>query len=260
MALAGGDKQHHILCGLGEVARYVFLPGDPARAEAIAGQFDDAQEIARNREYVTFTGTYKGVLVSVTSTGIGCPSLAIAVEELVRIGADTLIRVGTGGAMQPDIMPGHLIVGTGAIRDEGTSRAYMPIEFPAVSDHQVAASLARAAGQSGKPWHLGVIHSKDSFYGQKEPDRMPIAEQIKSQWRAWVQGGALLSEMETATLFVLGSVLGVRTGSVCVAAANDEHGVRLKPGEEHDEAIRSVVTCALEAVVDLESRTPGTTG
>ncbi len=247
--------QHHIRCREGDVSRYVLLPGDPARAELIAKHLDGAREIARNREFVTFTGTTGGVPVSVTSTGIGGPSTAIAVEELVRVGADTLIRVGTGGAMQPDIMPGHLVVATAAIRDEGTSHAYMPAAYPAVADHAVADALAQAARESGRPLHMGVVHSKDSFYGQKEPQRMPIAERLQSNWKAWVQGGALLSEMETASLFVLASVLGVRAGSVCVAASNDGHAVRLQPGEELRSAMGAVVACALDGVRRLAGGT-----
>jgi uridine phosphorylase len=200
---------------------------------------------------VTYTGTTSGVEITVTSTGIGGPSLAIAVEELVRLGADTLIRVGTGGAMQKTIMPGELIVGTGAIRDEGTSRAYMPIEFPAVGDPTVIAALAEAAADVGHPWHTGIIHSKDSFYGQKEPERMPVADRLQSHWNAWVHGGALLSEMETATLFVLASVLGVRSGSICAVGANDFHNVNLQEGEERESAIDRVITASLGAVQRL---------
>src|SRR5437870_3826841 len=127
------DRQHHIGLRQGDVGRYVFLPGDPGRCELIAALFDEREHIAQNREYNTYAGTLLGERVAVTSTGIGCPSTAIAVEELARIGADTLIRVGTSGAMQPWITPGDLGVLTGAIRDEGTSRHYLPIEFPAVA-------------------------------------------------------------------------------------------------------------------------------
>ncbi len=247
--------QHHIRCREGDVGRYVLLPGDPARAELIAKHLDGAREVARNREFVTFTGTTGGVPVSVTSTGIGGPSVAIAVEELVRVGADTLIRVGTGGAMQPDIMPGHLVVATAAIRDEGTSRAYMPIAYPAVGDHAVADALVQAARESGRPLHMGVVHTKDSFYGQREPERMPVAERLQANWRAWVQGRALLSEMETASLFVLSSVLSVRAGSVCVVASGAGGKVRLQPGEELRSALDAVVECALDAVRRLDGET-----
>ena len=138
-------KQHHLHLEKGDVGRYVLLPGDPGRCKVIAEHFDGVVHVATNREYVTYTGTLDGVKVSVTSTGIGCPSAAIAIEELVRVGADTFIRVGTSGAIQPGTKTGDLAIVTGAIRDEGTSSHYMPIEFPAVADLQVVDALRRAA-------------------------------------------------------------------------------------------------------------------
>ena len=251
--------QHHLRCRKGDVARYVLLPGDPARAELIAEQLDEAREIARNREYVTFTGSTGGVPVSVTSTGIGGPSTAIAVEELARIGAETLIRVGTGGSMQTELVPGHLVVATAAVRDEGTSQAYAPQAYPAVADHAVTAALMAAAGASDRPFRAGVVHTKDSFYGQKEPTRMPIAAQLEANWQAWVRGGTLLSEMETATLFVVSSVLGVRAGSVCVVASGLGGTVRLQPGEEQRSAEEALIRCALAAVRHL-AREPASRG
>ncbi|MDX1599892.1 MAG: nucleoside phosphorylase [Anaerolineales bacterium] len=242
------EVQHHLRCGPGDVAPYVLLPGDPARAEVIASHFDEARQVAENREYLTFTGTSGGVPVSVTSTGIGCPSMAIAVEELARIGVQALIRVGTGGAMQSHLMPGDLVVATSAVRDEGTSAAYLPRPFPAVADFDLTWALSEAAEASNRNWHRGVIHSKDSFYGQKEPERMPVAEELQAKWRAWVRGGALLSEMETATLFIVGAVLGVAAGSICTVASNDEHGVRLAEGAEREQAIADLTDCALDAV------------
>jgi uridine phosphorylase len=246
------ELQHHIKCSKGDIARFVFLPGDPARAELIASHFKDAKKIAQNREFVTFTGKTKDVLVSVTSTGIGCPSLAIAVEELVRCGADTFIRVGTGGALQPEIEPGSFVVATGSIRDEGTSRAYIPIEFPAVADVNVVSALAGSGNYRGRNIHHGIIHSKDSFYGQKEPERMPIAEELRLRYQAWSAGGALLSEMESAALFVLGSILRVRAGSICLTASNKWMKLRLKEGEESKTAMDDMIECALAAVQTLD--------
>ena len=242
------DIQHHIKCGKGDVARFVLLPGDPARAEMIASHFDEAKKIAHNREFVTFTGKTNNVPVSVTSTGIGCPSLAIAVEELVRCGADTFIRVGTGGALQQNIAPGDFIVATGSIRDEGTSRAYIPIEFPAVADMDVVSALASSGKNKGRKIRHGIIHSKDSFYGQKEPDRMPIAEELRARYHAWSAGGALLSEMESAALFILASILRVRAGSICLVASNKWMNLRLKEGKESTTAMDDMIECALAAV------------
>ena len=167
--------------------------------------------------------------MSCTSTGIGCPSTAIAVEELVGAGADTFIRVGTSGAMQPDLRTGDVGVITGAIRDEGTSRHYLPLEFPAVADVDVTVALREGARDAGIPFHLGVAQSKDSFYGQHEPERMPIAAELAQRWDAWMAGGAICSEMEAATLFIVASTLRVRAGGVMLIFQNLGH---LPPSEE----------------------------
>ncbi|MCA9902102.1 MAG: nucleoside phosphorylase [Ardenticatenaceae bacterium] len=210
--------QYHINMRSGDVGRYVLLPGDPGRVPLIASFFDEAHEVAHNREHRTWTGTVDGVKVSVTSTGIGGPSTAIAVEELARIGADTFIRVGTSGLMQPDSMKnGDLVVVSGAVRDEGTASHYMPLAFPAVADLDVVDCLRQACGERGIGYHVGLSHSKDSFYGEMEPERMPLADALKSRWNAWVKGGVMCSEMEAAALFVLCSVLRKRAGGIMVA-------------------------------------------
>jgi uridine phosphorylase len=208
------ELQHHIQLKAGDVGRYVLLPGDPGRCEPIAQLFDDPVKVASNREYETWTGTLDGEKVSVVSTGIGCPSASIAVEELIKIGADTFIRVGTSGAMQPDSFTGELAVITAAIRDEGTTSHYLPMEFPAVADPQVVFALADAAKTLGHPYRLGVSQSKDSFYGEVEPDRMPMAEQLHRRWDAFVAGGAISSEMEAAAIFVISSIHRVRAGGI----------------------------------------------
>ncbi|MEI7742934.1 MAG: uridine phosphorylase [Chloroflexota bacterium] len=214
---------HHIGIAAGDVGRYVLLPGDPGRVERIAARFDDPRPVASQREYVTWTGSLDGVAVSCTSTGIGCPSTAIAVEELVAAGADTFIRVGTSGAMQRDIRTGDVGVITGAIRDEGTSRHYLPIEFPAIADLDVTTALRDGARDAGIPFHLGVAQSKDSFYGQHEPQRMPVARELGERWDAWTAGGAICSEMEAATLFIVASVLRVRAGGAMLIFQNLDH-------------------------------------
>ncbi|MBX3194395.1 MAG: nucleoside phosphorylase [Microbacteriaceae bacterium] len=211
---ASEEPQHHIQLRPGDVGRYVLLPGDPGRCKPIAALFDDAQLVASNREYETWTGTLDGEKVSVVSTGIGCPSASIAVEELIKIGADTFIRVGTSGAMQPDSFSGELAVITAAIRDEGTTSHYLPMEFPAVADSQVVFALADAARELGHPYRLGVSQSKDSFYGEVEPDRMPMAAQLHRRWESFVAGGAISSEMEAAAIFVISSIHRVRAGGV----------------------------------------------
>jgi len=215
------ELQYHIRCRPGDVGRYVLLPGDPGRVPKIAAYLNNAKQVAHNREYLVYTGSIDDVPVSVCSTGIGCPSTAIAVEELVRCGADTLIRVGTSGMMQPHMNPGDLVIATAAIRDEGTSRHYLPLEFPAVADPTIVAAFITACKTHSIRYHTGVVHSKDSFYGEVEMDRMPMAEQLKSRWKAWVAGGALCSEMEAATLFVVSSFLGKRAGALMLAEAHD---------------------------------------
>jgi uridine phosphorylase len=208
------EVMHHIQCRKGDVGHYVLLPGDPGRCALIAEYFDDAHSVAQNREYTTYTGTLLGEKVSVTSTGIGCPSTAIAVEELTAIGADTFIRVGTSGGMQPETRIGDLVILTAAIRDEGTSSQYMPLAYPAVADVDVVVALREAARRRAIRYHVGVGQSKDSFYGEVEPHHMPIADELKQRWHAWVDGGALCSEMEASTLFVVSRNLGVRAGGI----------------------------------------------
>lgn len=215
-------KQYHIQVGKGDVGRYVILPGDPKRCAKIAKYFDGAKLMADNREYVTYTGALDGVPVSVTSTGIGGPSAAIAVEELVLSGADTFVRIGTCGGMQPEVLSGDVVVATGAIRMEGTSREYAPIEFPAVADIGVVNALREAAGELGAPCHTGVVQSKDSFYGQHSPETKPVSYELLSKWEAWKRMGCLASEMESAALFIVAGALRVRAGACFLTVANQE--------------------------------------
>lgn len=216
------ELQYHIQMKKGDVGRYVFLPGDPGRCEKIASYFDDPQLVAYNREYKTYTGTLLGERVSVVSTGIGCPSTAIAVEELIAIGADTFIRIGTSGGMQPGIRTGDVAIVNAAIRDEGTTLHYMPVEFPAVADIDVVLALRTAAQNIGIPFHVGPTQSKDSFYGEIEPERMPVDSRLISRWKAWLAGGAVCSEMEAAAIFIIASIHRKRAGGVMLMASMDE--------------------------------------
>jgi len=203
----------HLHIKEGDIGRYVLMPGDPARCEKIARYFDNPHFIAQNREYLTWTGTLLGEKVSVVSTGIGCPSTAIAVEELIEAGADTMIRVGSCGAMQPYVHTGDVIVATGAIRDEGTTLHYLPIEFPAVANIEVVNALVAGAAAMGIKAYTGVCQSKDSFYGEVERRRMPLAQHLADRWNAWIAGGALASEMEAAALFILCAIYRKRAGA-----------------------------------------------
>ncbi len=216
------DRQYHIQVAPGEVGEYVILPGDPKRCALIAKYFEDPVLVADNREYVTITGTLGGKKVSVTSTGIGGPSAAIAMEELVRCGAKTFIRVGTCGGMQENVISGDLIISSAAIRMDGTSREYAPIEFPAAADFEVTDALRKAAKELKLSYHVGVTQSKDSFYGQHNPEAMPVYYELQNKWNAWLRLGCLASEMESATLFIVGAFHRVRVGSVCLVMANQE--------------------------------------
>ena len=245
------SRQYHIQVAKGEVGRYVIMPGDPKRCKKIAQYFDDPVLIADNREYVTYTGTLDGVKVSVTSTGIGGPSASIAMEELYRCGADTFVRIGTCGGMQLDVKSGDVVVATGAIRMEGTSREYAPMEFPAVPDLGVTNALAEAAEKKGYPFHVGVVQCKDAFYGQHEPETKPVSYELMNKWEAWKRLGCLASEMESAALFVVASYLGVRAGSCFLVVANQEREkLEMENPVAHDtdmaiqvavEAIRSLI-------------------
>ena len=244
------EPQHHIRLVPGDVGRYVFLPGDPGRCEAIARLFDNPRHVASNREYNTWVGTLDGEPVAVTSTGIGCPSAAIAIEELSRVGADTFIRVGTSGAMQPDIKPGTLGIINGAIRDEGTSSHYLPIEFPAVADLEVTRALALGAQKTGKAYRIGIAQSKDSFYGQHEPGRMPVANRLKERWAAWMAGGAICSEMEAAGLFIVGATLRVRVGGIMQILGHHDQAP-MTPEEVASVSLDDLLTAAVAGLREL---------
>ena len=210
------DLMYHIRMKQGDVGRYVFLPGDPFRTDVIAGFLDDAKLIAHNREIKTWTGFLDGVKVSVTSTGMGCPSTAIALEELIKIGADTFIRIGTAGPVS-DLSKDPSWDGaicTAAVRDEGTTVHYIPIEYPAVADRHVVEALAEAAGKKGLKFIEGITQSKDSFYGEVDPDSMPAASRLKERWEAWKRGNVVASEMEAAAIFIISSIRGKRAGAI----------------------------------------------
>ncbi len=243
----GSGKLYHIQVAPGEVGRYVILPGDPKRCEKIAQHFDEPKLIADNREFTTYTGKLDGVKVSVTSTGIGGPSAAIAMEELKRCGADTFIRVGTCGGMALDVKGGDLVIATGAIRAEGTSKEYAPIEFPAVADFDIVCALRETASKLGFRSHTGVVQCKDSFYGQHEPEVKPVGYELLNRWDAWMKLGTLASEMESAALFVVASALHVRVGTVLLAIANQE---RAKAGLDNEQAhdTEQAIETAVEAI------------
>ncbi len=243
--------QYHIGLKQGDVGKYVILPGDPKRCAKIAQYFDNAKLIADNREYVTYTGYLDGEKVSVTSTGIGGPSAAIAMEELKNVGAEVFIRVGTCGGMDLNVKGGDIVVATGAIRMEGTSREYAPIEFPAVANLDVTNALVVAANKLGYNYHAGVVQCKDSFYGQHEPQTKPVNYELENKWEAWKRLGCLASEMESAALFVVASYLKVKVGSVFLTVANQERDkLNLENPVVHD--TEKAIKTAIEAIKILK--------
>ena len=242
--------QYHLQIRPGDVGRYVLLPGDPKRCEKIAAHFDNPVLVADSREYVTYTGTIDGVKVSVTSTGIGGPSASIAIEELALCGADTFIRVGTCGGIDLDVKGGDVVVATGAIRMEGTSREYAPIEYPAVADLDVTNALVKACKSLDVPYHAGVVQCKDAFYGQHEPERMPVSYELLNKWEAWKRMGCKASEMESAALFIAASHLGVRCGSNFLVVGNQErNALGMENPIVHDTEI--AIKVAVEALRNL---------
>lgn len=214
--------QFHLQIRPGDVGRYVILPGDPKRCAKIAKHLEHAELIADNREYVTYTGYLDGEKVSVTSTGIGGPSASIALEELVRCGADTFIRVGTSGGIDLDVKSGDIVVATGAVRMEGTSREYAPLEFPAVAHYEAVNALVQACKKLERSFHVGVVQCKDSFYGQHEPEQMPVSYELQNKWEAWKRMGCKASEMESAALFIAASCRKVRCGTCLLVMGNQE--------------------------------------
>ena len=224
--------QFHIQCAPGDVGRYCILPGDPGRSEIIARYFDNPVHVAYNREFNIYTGTLLGEKVSVCSTGIGGPSAVIALEELCAIGGDTFVRTGTCGGIKLEVQSNDLVIATGAVRHEGASREYAPIEFPAVPDYEVLSALVDTAKALG---------------------RMPVSYELEAKWEAWKRLGVLASEMESAALFTAAAALGVRCGSAFHVIWNQE---REKAGldQKESEDVTLSVKLAVEAVKELIRR------
>lgn len=251
-------RPHHLQVSAGELGGYVLLPGDPGRVEPLARRLEEARPVAANREFTTWTGRLGGVMVSVTSTGIGGPSAAIAVEELCSLGAHTLVRVGTCGGMQPGVGVGDLVVAQAAVRDEGTSAQYVPAGWPATAHVAVLDALRGAAAAAGRRFHVGTVQSKDSFYGEMEPGRMPVAAELEARWRAWIAAGVLASEMECAAVFTVAAVRGVRAGAVlaCVNATPVTTAMPA-PGAVPLDGLLEVAVDAVRRLVAAEPPGPG---
>jgi uridine phosphorylase len=244
------EKEYHIGIARGEIPELVLLPGDPDRARRIAEDFfDNPTDIAKHREYWSYRGTWKGIPVGVCSTGIGCPSAAIALEELVKVGCKAFIRVGTSGAISHKVATGDIVIFTGSIRDEGTSRQYVPIEFPAVAHPEVVRALSNAAEKRGARYHVGIGHSKDAFYSEHS-SYVTDPKGMRRKWAAMKDAGVLATEMEAAALFVIGHLRGVRVGCVCVVIGENvdkEAKIVGKP------PLDDIVTIALDALIALRT-------
>lgn len=220
------EQVKHLPIKFGEVARYVIVPGDPNRVPLIANNLDNPVHQGQNREFNAYKGSYKGTEISVVSTGIGCPSTAIAVEELVHIGAEVLIRIGTSGSVDNTAKKGDIFIATAAVRDDGTSKQYMPIEFPAVASHNVVSSLIRASKNLKIDSKVGICQSKDSFFGETEPGRMPVAPYLDYKWKSWQKGGVGASEMEAATLFTLSQIKRIKAGAILAIETSDKDTIK----------------------------------
>jgi uridine phosphorylase len=255
MALLDPNFQYHLHTTADSLGKYVILPGDPGRVAKIADLLDDAKHIATNREYVTYTGSLDGTPISVCSTGIGGPSAAIAVEELIKCGCHTFVRVGTSGGMNLKVTGGDLVVASAAIRGDGTSAEYLTPDYPAVADFEVVSALAESAralsgDEDGNRFHVGVCQSKDSFYGEVAPESMPEAARLQNRWDAYVKSGCLASEMEAATLFAVALVRNVRAGAVLTALWNVERSKSGMPDKVCKSSERAI-KCAIGAIKKL---------
>jgi len=246
------EKQYHVNFDDSHGAQYAILPGDPGRVERIASFLDNPRFFCQNREYTTWLGELKGnsgtkKTIMVISTGIGGPSTAIAVEELFKTGVKNFIRVGTCGGMALDVTGGDIVIATGAIRQEGTTKEYVPVEFPAVANLEITNALTEAAKKLEQKWHTGIVQCKDSFYGQHSPDSMPSGFELKDKWEAWKKAGCLASEMESAALFIICQILGARAGCVLNVVWNQE---REKAGmsNPHCHDTEAAIKTAVEAV------------
>jgi len=208
------DLQKHIRCKPGDVGEYVFVPGDESRAEKIAQRLEGTQLISKNRAYHVYTGTLKDTKVSVCSTGIGGPSASIAFEELIKVGAKTLIRVGSAGSRQPEMPIGSLVIASAAYRGEGTSHAYAPAPFPAVADLRVTLALLKAAKKLNYPFYHGIVYTRDAYYVQDD-----------SLNRFLTDCGIVAAEQECSILFIVGTIRRARTGAILATDSN----IWLKP-------------------------------
>lgn len=214
------EKALHTKLSCKDVGHYAIVPGNPDRCEKIAQLFDNPKKIMQNREHTTWEGFLEGEKIIVTSTGMGGPSTAICIEELVKCGVDTFIRVGTAASTSKKVKMGDVVVVNGTVRMEGTGCHYLPLEFPAVPDYYLLKELEKAALSLGYPSHVGISITKDSYFTEINPQDKPIGYELVNRWNSYVKGGAITTSMEEATLFLVANSLGVKAASVLVSATN----------------------------------------
>lgn len=251
-SIMDNDRQFHIKTNWDDVGRYCILAGDPGRIPLIAKHFDNPVQVAQNREYNVYTGYLNGVKCTACSTGIGGPSAAIAVEELIKCGATTFIRVGTSGGIDLAVSGGDLIIASAAVRGDGTSAEYLPPDYPAAANFDVCLALKKAAEMSssdkdGNRFHVGVVQSKDSFYGEVEPETSPVGNMLAMRWEQYVKCGCLTSEMECASIFAVGIAKKVRCGAVLTAIWNVERSKAGLPDTITSDSSRAI-QCAVDAI------------
>ena len=220
------EQVKHLPIKFGEVARYVIVPGDPNRVPVIAESLENVINQGQNREFNAYKGTHNGIEVSVVSTGIGCPSTAIAVEELSYVGAEVFIRIGTSGSVDKSAKKGDIFIATAAVRDDGTSKQYIPIEFPAIASHNVVSNLIKASKNLNIDSKVGICQSKDSFFGETEPERMPVAPYLDFKWKSWQKGSVGASEMEAATLFTISQIKRIEAGAILAIETSDKDTIK----------------------------------
>lgn len=245
------DLQYHIRCRRGDVGKYVILPGDPGRVPLIASFLENPVKVAENREYVTYTGYWKGIKVSVTSTGIGCPAATIAVEELANIGAEVFIRLGTCGGVDPSVHAGDIIIAEAAVRGDGASREYLPVEYPAVGDHDVVAALLRSSRLLGVSVKRGIVWTHDAYYRGTWVGEMP--PHSRRVYEPWLEGGVLCVENEVSGIYVVSRIRRKRAGAILLCMGNN---LVEKPEEFTDKdylaGVEKMVRIVLGAVEILE--------
>jgi uridine phosphorylase len=246
------SKEYHIAIGSEDSAPYAILPGDPGRVPLIASFLENAKEIAWNREYRSFKGFLDRAPVLVTSTGIGCPSAAIAVEELIHIGVKVFLRVGTAGSLQENVKIGDLVISTGSVRAEGTTRQYVPEIFPSVADLDVTCALKAAARNLGFPFHTGITHCKDAFYSEIE-GYSPLARDTENLWKCWENSRVLATSMESAAIFVISYLRGAKAGEILaiIGSTKEKKAIIKKAG------IEEAAKTAVQAIRHLENQKSG---